>query len=250
VAENDPIKSLNALLTSPLFSRQNAEKVARVCYDTARLVYERQKQTGKSQLKTKEVSDSLTLAQSLHSNAFRFIAEGPLIELFGGCDQDAAVEYFAEKVMGNVKDKSGRTIVIDEDALKSIYKDPESGRHEKCEENYEEVRGKRLPWVRYTIDNSDAVYMEEEPLGRTGIRRKFFYTAIVTYKHKQEEHTSYYVVLVREEAKSGILRMVTAFPMFDRDGFLHAIAMSKRYVHENKENIGESTVTAPASKEM
>jgi hypothetical protein len=144
---------------------------------------------------------------------------------------------------------TSRTSLDAHDSVLSLYKDPESGRHKMSKENYEEVRGKRLPWVRYTIENSDAVYIEEELIGRSGVRRKFFYTAIVTYRHKGEEHTSYYVVLAREDGKSGIIRMVTAFPMFERDGFLHAIAMCKRYVVENRATKPESSVTVPASKE-
>jgi len=240
VAGNDPIKELNALLTSSLFSRQNAQKVARVCYDASRLVYERQKRTGKSALKTKEVSNALLLAETLHGSAFRFIAKGALLELFGGdCGESRAIDYFGKRVMGEVIDKYGRKVTIDEDGIKSLYKDPASGDHVVAPENYEAVRGKRLPWIRHTLENSDAVYVEEEPIGRIGIRRKYFYTAIVTFLHKQQEFTSYYVVLVRE-GKNQALKMVTGFSMFDRDGFLHTIASSQRYIEQNKQVIEDN----------
>jgi hypothetical protein len=134
--------------------------------------------------------------------------------------------------MGEVVDKYGRKVIIDEDGMKSLYKDSTSGGHVVAPENYEEVRGKRLPWIRHTIENSDAVYVEEELIGRVGIRRKYFYTAIVTFLHKQKEFTSYYVVLVRK-GKNQALKMVTAFSMFERDGFLHTIASSQRYVEQN-----------------
>ena len=234
MAENDPVKEINTLLASSLFSRQNTEKVARVCYDAARLVYERQKRTGKSTLKTKEVSNALLLAETLHASAFRFVAEGELLQLFGqDCNETTAIEYFGKCVMGTVTDKYGRNVVIDEDGMKSLYKDPASGGHVVAPENYEEVRGKRLPWIRHTVENSDAVYVEQEPIGRSGIRRQYFYTAIVTFRLKQVEYTSYYVVLVRE-GKNQALKMVTAFSMFQRDGFLHTIAMSQRYVQQNR----------------
>ena len=230
MANNDPIKDLNGLLTSSLFSRQNAEKVARVCHDAARLVYERQKQTGKKELKTKEIAAALVLAETLHSSAYRFVAEGPLAQLFGGnCDEAKAWGYYTDHVLGSVTDKYGRNVVIDDDGIKSLYKDPESGAHDVASENYEEVRGKRLPWIRQTIENSEAVYVVEESLGRSGVRRTFLYTAIITIRLQQQEQTSYYVVAVRE-GKNGILRFVTAYSMFERDGFLHAIAMAKRYV--------------------
>ena len=235
VADNDPIKDLNALLNSSLFSRQNAEKVARVCYDAARLVYERQKQMGKSQLKIKEVSAALMLAETLYSGAYRFVAEGPLAQLFGGeCDEAKALDYYGKHVIGSVTDKYGRNVVIDEDGMKSLYKDRTSGLHEVATENYEKVRGKRLPWIRHTIENSEAVYVVEESLGRAGVRRTFLYTAIVTIRlQREQEQTSYYIVAVRE-GKNAILKMVTAYTMFERDGFLHAISMSTRYAKQNK----------------
>ncbi len=230
-----PIKDLNGLLTSPFFSRQNAEKVARVCYDACRLVYERQKHLGKSQLKTKEISAALLLAETLHASAFRFVAEGALAHLFGGdCDEARALDYFGKCVMGTVTDKYGRKVVVDEDGMKSLYKDPATGQHIDITDNYEQVRGKRLPWIRHTLENSDAVYVVEEPLGRSGIRRTYLYTAIVTIRlRNQTEQTSYYVVVVRE-GKNQVLRMITAYSMDDRDGYLHAISMSYRYVQHNR----------------
>jgi hypothetical protein len=40
-------------------------------------------------------------------------------------------------------------------------------------------------------------------------------------------------VVVRE-GKNQALRMVTAFSMFEREGFLHTIAVSQRYVQQNR----------------
>jgi hypothetical protein len=228
-----PINDVHALLTSQIFSRQNAEKVDRVCYDASRLVYERQKQMKKTVLKTKEISAALLLAETLHASAFRFVAEGNVAYL-PHCDEAKALDYYQQHVMGIVNDKYGRSIVIDEDGMNSLYKDPSSTAHVVASANYEEGRGKRLPWIRHTLENSDAVYVEDEPLGRAGIRRKYFYTAIVTTRlQRQPDQTSYYVVLVRE-GKNQILRMVTAFSMFERDGYLHTIAMSSRYVLRNR----------------
>lgn len=236
---DDPIRALNELLTSKNFSRQNAERIARVCYDAARLVYERQKKTGKAVLKTKDVTAAIALAETLHTQAFRFVAEGQLAQLFGGtCDEDTAVAYFGEHVLGDVTDVFGRKISIDEDALASLYKDRDTGLHQVAAENYEEGRGKRLPWIRHTLQNSSAVYVNEEPLGRTGgVRRSYLYTAVVTVKlHSQQEQTSYYVVVVREKQET--LRMVTAYSMFERNGFLKLIGMSRLHAPQNKGTSG------------
>ena len=246
MADSNPIKELNNLLNSNIFSRQNAEKVARVCYDAAKLVYERQKQMHKAELKPKEISAALLLAETIHSAAFRFIAEGDLAQLFGECSEETAIEYFEKHVMGEVTDKYGRKLTIDEDGMKSLYKEPASGDHIIASCNYEEVRGKRLPWIRHTLKNSTAIYVVEETMGRSGIRRTFLYTATVSIRlQNQQEQTSYYVVVIRE-TKNQILRMVTAYSMFDRGSFLHAIALSRGYVPQNKQ-LGERIPSLPAA---
>jgi hypothetical protein len=237
---DEPIKDLNSLLIAPFFSRQNAEKIARICYDAARLVYERQKQTGKAELKPKEITGALAVAETLHSSAFRFIATGELSRLFGGeCTEQTAWQYCWDHVLGEVKDIHGRTIIIDDDCVNSLYKEPATGRHVRTSENYEEVRGKRLPWIRHTLQNSPAIYAIEEPIGRNEIRRKFIYTATATIKLRDnKEQTSYYMVVVREQKKGQSkepireLRMVTAFSSTERTAILHAIAMGSLYVHQ------------------
>jgi hypothetical protein len=229
---DDPINELHTLLTSNNFSRQNAEKVARVCLDAARLVYERQKQLKKSELKAKEVSAALGLAETLQSGTYRFIAVGHLAELFGGhCDEARALAFYESDVIGSVLDIHGRKIEIDEDGMQSLYKDPDTGSHTVTPENYEEVRGKRLPWIRHTLQNSPAIYVVEELLGKSGVRRTFLYTATVTIKLHEGEQTSYYVVVVRE-GKNNLLRLVTAYSMFKRSGLLRAIALGRLYVHK------------------
>jgi hypothetical protein len=175
------------------------------------------------------MSAIIVLAETLQSSPFRFIAEGVLAELFGkNCDEDTAVSYFAEKVMGSVTDKYGRKIEIGDDGLRSLYKDPETGCHDMSSENYEEVRGKRLPWIRHTIQNSPAVYVVEELVGKSGVRRTFLYTATVTINHHGGEQASYYLVVVREGG-NGLLRLITAYSMLERKGLLHAIAMGRLY---------------------
>jgi hypothetical protein len=226
----DPIRQLRKLLESGLLSRKNAERIARVFYDATKIVYERQKRLNKPELKMKEISSALVLAETLHSQAFRFEAKDALAENFGGEFSEAsALEYFDRKVIGQVKDKYGRTIVIDEDAMKSLYKDPVSGKHVVATENYEQVRGKRLPWIRFTLANSEAIYSAEEFVGGS-FRRTFLYTAIVSIPLDPKPQVSYYVVPVRE-GKNNNLRMVTAYSLFQRNKYLSMLSLSRMYVH-------------------
>lgn len=234
-AKCEPVEKLNRLLTSQTFSRQNKEKIARVCHDMARLVYERQKRTGKTDLGAKDISAAVILAETLHSGPYRFVAEGPLAAFFGqACDEAKALDYFGKHVMGTVKDVHGRELLIDEHGMKSLYKDPVSGGHIDTPENYEESRGKRLPWIRHTLCNSPAIYYEDEWLSKTEKRRKWLYTAIATIRHSKGEETAYYMVLMRERKSSPVPRMITAFYMDERNSFLHQIAVCRRYIHESK----------------
>jgi hypothetical protein len=226
---NKPQDKLATLMGSGLLSSKNAERVARVFYDAAKIVYERQKRLNKPQLKMKEVSSALVLAESLHSQAFNFEAVGVLAENFGTFNEASALEYYEKKVMGSVQDKYGRSIVLDEDGMKSLYKDPISGKHDVSPENYEESRGKRLPWIRHTIQNSGAIYLSEETVAGA-FRRTYLYTAIVSIPIQPKPQVSYYVVVVRE-GKNSTLRLVTAYSMLKRNRFLAILSLTRPYLH-------------------
>jgi hypothetical protein len=213
--------ALERILKTKLLSHKNAERLIRVFYDAAKIVSRRESRLKKPQLKLKEISSAVVLAESLHSNMYHFDAVGVLAECFGGCDEATAIKYFEDKVMGDLKDKAGRKVVIDEDAMNSLYKEQTTGRHVVSAENYEEVRGKRLPWIRHTIANSTSVYVHEEA-AMTGIRRSYLYVATVSVPlRKQKPQTSYYVVVVRET--KGGLKTITAYSMVPRNKFLKVI---------------------------
>jgi hypothetical protein len=214
-------------LMEALLSAKNAERLTRVFYDAAKIVHQRQKCLNKSQLKMKEVSSALVLAESLHSQHFRFEATGELAENFGTITEAEALKYYEEKVMGEVKDVWGRTIVIDEDGMRSLYKEAGSGKHVVAPENYEEGRGKRLPWIRYALERSEAVYLSEETIHGV-FRRTYLYTATVSIPLDPKPQVSYYVVVVRE-GKNAVLRLVTAYSMFSRNKFLTVIALCSRF---------------------
>lgn len=224
----NPITQLNGLLLSDkLLSRPNAERVARVCYDAAKIVYERQKKLKKRQLKIKEVSAALALAESMHSGAFHFDATGEMASLFGECPQGRALDYYENSVMGTVRDVHGREIEIDLDGMKSLYKEAGTGKHIVDAENYEQVRGKRLPWIRHVLQRSEAIYVVEETVQRA-FRRSYLYTAIVSIPLQPKAQTQYYVVVVRE-SKNGDLRFLTAYSMDKRNRFLGVISLCSMY---------------------
>jgi hypothetical protein len=228
----DPVKQLKRLLDCGLLSPQNTERIARVFYDATKIVLERQKRLKKSRLKMKEVSSALVLAETLHSQAFRFEATGVLAENFGGeFNEASALKYYEHKVMGEVQDKYGRIVTIDEDGVKSLYKDPISGEHIVSSENYEQVRGKRLPWIRHTLKNSNMIYISEEKVDGS-FRRTFLYAAIASVPVQTTSQANYYFVIVREGGNE-TLRMVTAYSTFQRNRFLQIISPWPLYVPVN-----------------
>jgi len=227
--EMNPVDQFRELMDSGLLASPNKERLARVFYDAAKIVLERQEQSGKKQLKMKQVSSALVLAETLYSQAFHFDAVGELGENFGGpFSEDKALEYFEKKVMGDVFDIHGRKIVIDEQSMNSLYKEAGTGKHIVATENYEQARGKRLPWIRNALQKSAAIYVSEEKVSGS-FRRTFLYTGIASIPLGQEAETEYYVVPVREGKND--LRMTTAYSMTKRSRFVKMLALTIPYVH-------------------
>jgi hypothetical protein len=166
----------------------------------------------------KEVSSALVLAESLHSRLLHIEAVGGLAALFGNCDEERALTYFDASVAGTITDRLGRTVTIDEDSLRSLYKDAE-GRHVCSMENYESYRGKRLPWIRHVLSQCDAVYEKDEQIGGK-LRRTFVYPATVSVPTREGPKIEYYVLILRQRKAKSELKMVTAFPVLRRNRFL------------------------------
>jgi hypothetical protein len=213
--------ALEKLLKANLLSPKNSERLIQVFYDATKIVYERQKRLNKPQLKMKEISSALLLAESLQSNLFHFDAVGPLAECFGKIDETAAWKYYEENVMGSVQDKFGRKITIDEDGIRSLYKEAVTGKHVVAPQNYEEGRGKRLPWIRHTLQNCESVYVSEEKVGGS-FRRNLIYAAVASIPLQPKAQTSYYIIVIRQH-KGGENKLVTAYSMFKRNRFLSII---------------------------
>ena len=212
-------------LITKILTPHNAERLIRVFYDAAKIVCRRQDRLKKPQLKMKEISSALLLADSINSNLFHFEAVGPLAECFGKFDEAAAWKYYEERVVGEVIDKSGRKITIDEYGTRSLYKDAQTGKHVIAPENYEEGRGKRLPWIRHALQNCESVYVSEEKV-EGAFRRSFLYASVVSIPVAPRAQISYYVVVVRE-GKNKELNFLTAYSMFERNRFLKVIENSR-----------------------
>jgi hypothetical protein len=215
------------LIQSGLLHKGNAERIIRIFYDAAKLIYHRQQRNGKSQLKMKEIAAALTLVEFHHSTAFHFPSIGSLSVNLGECSEDKAIKYYETHVMGEVLDSFGRRIVIDENGMKSLYKERGTGKHIVDPANYEEFRGKRLPWIRHTVANSKAVYVVDE-IVQGKFRRTYLYTAIPSVPVAGKHVISYFLVVVSED-KNGNLRLVTAYDVLKYNRFLCYIEPGKPF---------------------
>jgi hypothetical protein len=208
-------------LLSGVLEKGNHERCIRIFYDAAKIIYYRQHRLNKPQLKMKEITSALLLVDFYHNSTFRFESSGDLARNFCTLPEDKAVEYFEHSVMGPVKDSFSRTIRIEDSGLRSIYKEKYSGKHLVAPENYEQVRGKRLPWIRHVIVNSKSVYKVDEFVGGK-FRRTYLYTSIATIPLKGSADHAYFVVVVREDPNAN-LWFVPAYHIQSHNRFLSRI---------------------------
>jgi hypothetical protein len=83
--------------------------------------------------------------------------------------------------------------------------------------------------LRYTIQNSQAIYVSEE-IWKGKFRRAFLYTAIASIPLKdQKPKICYFVVVVREEPHD--LRFVTAYYTFALNEYIRIISPTHFYEH-------------------
>jgi hypothetical protein len=214
-------KKLFVLLASGVLEKGNHERCVRIFYDVAKIVHYRQERLRKPQLKMKEIASALTLVEFFHSATYRFDVSGELACNFGRCPEDQAVEYFEHSVMGEVMDSFGRKVAIEESGLRSLYKEKYTGKHLIATENYEPVRGKRLPWIRHVIEKAKSVYRVDE-IVQGKFRRTFLYTAISSIPLAPKPDIAYFIVVVSED-RNGNLRFVTAYHVPSHNRFLSRI---------------------------
>jgi hypothetical protein len=219
------LNNLVKLLQGGLISKDNTDRCVRICYDATKITHYRQERLGKYQLKMREITSALRLVDFHHCNVFRFSAVGPLAENFRDCNEGKALEYYDKKVCGVVTDKFGRQILIDDDGIRSLYKDPKSNKHIVDSEFYEESRGKRLPWIRHVLEQSPSVYVVEE-IVNAKFRRTYLYTAIASIPLQPKPSVSYFMVVVSEDGNKR-LKFVTAYAIISFNRFLKCIEPGK-----------------------
>jgi len=202
------------LENTKLLSSINRDIVIKIFYDTTKLIWYKQNHTKKVQLKPKEIARCLNLVYYHHLWNKIIEVSGELSENLGGeFPEGKALDYYQDKVMGTVKDKLGQDIIIDELGMDFLYMD-----HNKADPlNYRQARGKRLPWIKYVLQNSNEIYTKQE--GNT-----LLYIYVMTFVipiNPNEKTTNWFLVFVKKRKDiEKTLGFLTAIPVEKYNGFL------------------------------
>lgn len=213
-----------------------------IAYDAIRVLYykEKRKLQGQSsrqrrkkrplRLKKIDFTRVFILLDYHYCNCSTFIVKDQLAACFGGnFPEQEALDYYEKNVEGEIKDVHKNKIMFPLDGIKFLYKNPKTGKHEVDPKNYDETRGKRIPWLKHTIDNTKEIYEEREEFWTT-----FYYVG--TFKVPLRDGTekiNYFLVIIRKE-KNQPRRFKTAYPIFKSSELLKRIERSHPYLPMQK----------------
>lgn len=215
------IERFDTLMKSGVLKKQNHERCVRIFYDAAKIIHYRQERLDKNQLRMNQIAAALTLVEFYHSSMFRFVSSGALACNFPDCPEDKALTYYGTSVTGTVADAFDRKVEIEDGGMRSLYKEKHTGKHAVAAENYESIRGKRLPWIRHTISNTKSIYQAEATI-QGKFRRSYLYTSLASVPLVVGPADRYFVVVVTEDP-NGNLRFLTAYPIDRHNKFLKRI---------------------------
>lgn len=222
----------NFLRVIRLLDSPNQRLVADVFYDAVKLIHYKQERMAKPQLRKKEFINALLLVHYHYSNKL-YVQVGELfnseLATFIGKTptEKEALDYYQNQVMGTVEDKLGRKVTIDENGMKSIYKDNE-GEHTIEEKYFNVPRAKRLPWIRYVIQNTSDIYWREDKhwinhyyIGHFALPKK-----AETGSTSDPAYTQNYMCVVREQ--NGKFTFVSAYTLSNHNRLLKTIEQCNR----------------------
>jgi hypothetical protein len=220
-------KNLCRLLeNTKILSVVNRDTVIDVFYDAVKLIYYKQSHLKKKQLKPKEVARCLNL---LHYHQLWSRATNVVGELADNMGKDFpegdALTYYQHKVMGKVIDRLGQEVVIDELGMDFLYEG-----HDVDPTKYLQARGKRLPWIQYTIQNSDEIYTKQE-----GNSLLYIYVSKFIIPIPFDTVTDWFLVLCRKRKDiEKTLAFLTAIPVARYNGFLSKLESMNPVIREYK----------------
>ena len=175
-------------------------------------------------LKSKDINKAFELVICHNSRMKRIkIKNTPLASNLGKFPESKALEYYDKYVEGEVADKNGDKVIIDEGGLRFLYKNPDTQEHDINPEYYEETRGKRLPWIRHTIENTNEIYELREKSWST-----FFYIGTFIVPLQEGDISNYFFIVTRKESRQN-RKFVTAYHLKNHIRLLKSIEPAVPY---------------------
>ena len=201
----------------------NAQTISHIFYDVFKVAYYalKRKTSGVTVhpnipiiLRRTEVTKLVKLIDYHHSNDKTFTVNHDLSQCFGPNFTEAdALKFFERYVEGDTTDKFGRPIRIDlDDGVKFMYKNPDTQSHEIKSEYYQPWRGKRLPWIKHTLNNTTNIYTKID----RGDREIMYISKYDLPTYDEYSNKCYWVVIVKKNKKDKVspYNFKTAFPIF------------------------------------
>ncbi len=209
--------------------KQEDERTIREVFYLASLMLLYKTEETKKILKRKEICWAVDVVRMHLDKGFVFDVTGNLAENFGDFPYEQAVEYYDKKVQSTVKDMHNREVLIDEEGLEFLFKDPITGKHDRDmkPQNYHEPRGKRLPWIRYIIQNSNEIYESYELHRQENI---YYYIGKALVKTSNGLVVPNYFMIVTYKKKGQKIIFKTAYHMDDKMELLKKICQARVYV--------------------
>ena len=147
-----------------------------------------------------------------------------------------ALKHYENNVEGTVLDKGGREITIGDEGMRHLYKESETGDHVVHPDNFQPIRAKRMPWIRWTLQNTLEVYIQEVRKERGAPPWHIFgYVQSFLIPHRDREtgtetrNRNYLFVVVRRKKKDGLLEFVTAYHFDDHETLLKRVGAFDPY---------------------
>ncbi|OGF50623.1 MAG: hypothetical protein A2231_11585 [Candidatus Firestonebacteria bacterium RIFOXYA2_FULL_40_8] len=225
-------ENLTRLLQFGSLFQNNLNCICGVFYDTAKILYYKQKRKSERLktpyiLKQNDISHVIGLTHYHYKKNKKINLHNGIYLLSKSLTETQALEYYQNNLIGKTKDIHGQSVIIDEDGICFLYKDNATGFHDIAPENYVEPRGRRLPWIRYTIENSKEIYKQDGPS-----RSLFFYVFEFEIPMSSQSNAIDYFVVVLKSERGKDLKFLTAYPVNKYNQFLNKIEEFYPYQHQ------------------
>jgi len=196
-------KERNELFFLKVCMQGNLKEVDRFIYDISVITYARLKEKKsnserkKAELSRKNLSRILETLQWFYSNDIVINTtdtSDKLLSFFGKAPvYNEACRYFDEFLINEYNFDNGNSIIIDNDSKKLMCKDS-NGRHILDEQHYLESRGKRLPFIRDSLERLNHCYEFAQEKGK---KQQFIILNQYCYPIKGGQNYEYFIMILR-----------------------------------------------------